>query len=56
MEKYKQFYESNDDFRKFCDKELKRRQYDNPETTIDDILKFKIIRDVGEYYMEKCKG
>jgi hypothetical protein len=47
------FYETNNDFKEYCDKELKIRQLDNPAITIDDILEYKIIKEVANYYKEK---
>lgn len=49
----REIYESNEDFRRYADKEYKLRSYDNPEITIDDILQFKIVQDVAKYYEEK---
>ena len=46
---YKELYETDDDFRKYVDKTLKSY----PGLTVDDLLKHKIVQEVGDYYSER---
>lgn len=49
---YKKLYESNENFRTYVDKTLKSY----PGLTVDDLLKHKIVQEVGDYYSERNEG
>ena len=46
---YKEFYNTNADFKAFCDKSLKQGEAES----LDVLLTHKIVQNVAEYYKAK---
>ena len=51
MSNLKEFYETNKDFKDFCDKSLRNGEAEN----LDVLLTHKIVQNVAEYYRTKEK-
>ena len=49
---YKELYESNENFRTYVDKTLKSY----PGSTVDDLLKHKLVQEIGDYYFNRDKN
>ena len=51
MSNLKEFYDTNKDFKDFCDKSLRNGEAES----LDVLLTHKIVRNVADYYKEKEK-
>lgn len=51
MSNLKEFYDTNKDFKEFCDKSLRNGEAEN----LDVLLTHKIVQNVAEYYRTKEK-
>jgi hypothetical protein len=51
MSNLKEFYNTNKDFKDFCDKALRNGEAES----LDVLLTHKIVRNVADYYKEKEK-
>ena len=49
MSNLKEFYETNQDFKDFCDKSLRNGEAES----LDALLTHKIVQNVAEYYKSK---